>query len=162
MEQCQLSSSLHHSFAARPCMITRVKITTFSWNLRKIWLLLFLRKIEIINLHINFDYTGIFLPRATFAICSSVWLGSGKFSFQVPSCFFRYRGRKNVSYFVGWTLRNSSQLFSPKLFVNLKEMKPFVLHQFPTRKFYKVLLANHKLVKPNCPLIKYFCKLHLY
>ena len=116
----------------------------------------------MINLHVNFDYTGIFYQGLLLLFapqCGSVRVN---FLFKYPLAFFDIGDGKMCPGFVGWTLRNSSQLFSPKLFVNLKEMKPFVLHQFPTRKFYKVLLANHKLVKPNCPLIKYFCKLHLY
>ena len=162
MEQCQLSSSLHHSFAARPCMITRVKITTFSWNLRKIWLLLFLRKIEIINLHINFDYTGIFYQGLLLLFapqCGSVRVN---FLFKYPLAFFDIGDGKMCPILWVGPFAIPPSCFSPKLFVNLKEMKPFVFHQFPTKKFYKILLANHKLVKPNCPLIKYFCKLHLY
>ena len=137
MEWNSVSSvfSLHHSFAAKPCMITRVKITTFSWNLRKIWLLLFLRKIEIINLHINFDYTGIFYQGLLLLFapqCGSVQVN---FLFKYPLAFFDIGDGKMCPIFVGWTLRNSSQLFFSQIICKSERNEAFCLHQFPTKNF---------------------------
>ena len=87
----------------------------------------------MINLHINFDYTGIFYQGLLLLFaprCGSVQVN---FLFKYPLAFFDIGDGKMCPIFVGWTLRNSSRWFSPKLFVNLKEMKPFVYINFPQK-----------------------------
>ena len=110
----------------------------------------------MISLHINFDYTGIFYQGLLLLFapqCGSVRVN---FLFKYPLAFFDIGDGKMCPGFVGWTLRNSSQWFSPKLFVNLKEMKPFVYINFP-QKTLQNFASKSQTCKIQLPTYEILC-----
>ena len=91
----------------------------------------------MINLHINFDYTGIFYQGLLLLFapqCGSVRVN---FLFKYPLAFFRYRGWKNVSWFCGLDPSQFLPMVFSQIICKSERNEAFCLHQFPTKNFTK-------------------------